>query len=625
MKRPTRYKLISDLFSSIIVFNTDGGIVLAGESIVNTLTANGVDIVEIVGSRFDSPEGKRLIGSIQAVYSHDSYIETYRFDKLDLDFIFFWSRFSSHNYVILALQQELDQISRIKSDLNERVKELECLYNISHELERFDDVDAKLNNCVDHIRQGFQFPEITLVRIQLKRKAYGDVQGGEVLQDYILTEPLLRGSKQIGELIVWYSQPEDFLVEETTLLKETASKISLALEIQKKKQDHEKRRQALIKKNQILIELTEECREKREQLQTFFSAITDFIIVIDTEFNIIMSNNEDIGESGKCYEKLFGAKDICDHCPAINTFTRSEPSSLEKEHEDKVFRLFTYPILDKENQVSGVLEVCRDITQQKMMEAQLLQSYKLASLGKLVTGVAHEINNPNTFILGNIKIIREAFSDILPILDQYYHDNPELKIARLPYKIFKDNITILIEDMVTGSIRMKKIVEDLRNFAKKDDELQLENIQLNSLIENSVRLINKQVKKSVEIKLNLSGDIPVFKGRNAKIQQVLVNIIINASQAIDKPKGLIEISTHYLKNKKSVQIIINDNGKGMDEKTQKYIFDPFYTTKRNSGGTGLGLSISYGIIKEHNGSITVDSKLGIGTRFSISIPVKQKA
>ncbi len=623
MKSLARYKLISDLFSSIIIFNADGGIILAGDSITNTLKINGIDIEKIVDDRFGSLEGKRLISYIQTI-SRDRYIDSYQFDKFDLDFILFRSSFSGRNCVVLALQQELDQISRIKSDLKERVKELECLYNISFELERFDDVDVKLNKCVEHIREGFQYPEITLVNILLKKKMYGDIPVSEVPKKNFLIQPLLSGTKKIGELLVWYAQPEAFLVEEIDLLKEIAGKITLAIEKRQKKQDLEKGRQVLLLKNKKLFELTEECREKREQLQAFFSAITDNIIVIDPRFNIIMSNSEEIGESGKCYKKLFGANDICDHCPALNTFTRAEPSSLEKAHEDKDFRLFTYPILDKENQVSSVLEVCRDITQQKMMEAQLLQSYKLASLGKLVTGVAHEINNPNTFILGNIKIIREAISDILPILDRYYQDQPELYIARLPYNVFKDNITILIDDMVSGSIRMKKIVEDLRNFAKKDDDLQFENIQLNSLIENSVRLIKKQVKKSVKIKLDLAGNIPVFLGRNAKIQQVLVNIIINASQAMDKKTGLIEISTHFLKDQESVRINITDNGRGMSEKTQKYIFDPFFTTRRNSGGTGLGLSITYGIMKEHQGTITVDSKRGVGTRFSIYFPVKQQ-
>jgi len=235
--------------------------------------------------------------------------------------------------------------------------------------------------------------------------------------------------------------------------------------------------------------------------------------------------------------------------------------------------------------------------------------------------VAHEINNPNTFILGNMKIIREAFADIVPILDKYYDNNKDLKIARLPYYIFKENINILIEDMVNGSIRMKKIVEGLRFFAKKDVDVLDEEVRINELIENTIRLVKKQLGKKSVIELDLESLIPLFIGNITKIEQVIVNMIVNASQAIGKDKGKIIIKTRYLPEVEKVQVSISDNGKGMDEKTKHNIFDPFFTTKRNEGGTGLGLSISYGIIKEHGGIISVDSSPGKGTSFSILLPL----
>jgi len=399
MKNQTSFKLISDLFSGIIIFNEKGGVVLAGESVVKVLSEKGIDLQEMTQNGEKSPDGLKLLETIKAV-SGDQYIDKFRFRGLDRDFILFRSQFSGIESVIMAFQQEIDRLSRIQSDLTERGKELECLYNISHELENFDDLEARLTNCVNHVRQGFQFPDIARVKIRYKKRVFGDIPEKNFSGDLLLTEPFLRGTKRIGEISVWYTQSKEFLVEENHLMKEIAGKLTRAFEKRQKSQDLDRRRQALIKKNLKLQELTEECREKREQLQAFFSAITDNIVVIDDSFNIIMSNNEKIGSSGKCYAKLFKGKDVCDNCPAIKTFTKAEPSFMEKTHDEKNFRLFAYPIFDKDNQVSSVLEVCRDITQQKMMEAQLLQSYKLASLGKLVTGVAHEINNPNTFILG---------------------------------------------------------------------------------------------------------------------------------------------------------------------------------------------------------------------------------
>ncbi|MBN2520029.1 MAG: GHKL domain-containing protein, partial [Bacteroidales bacterium] len=259
---------------------------------------------------------------------------------------------------------------------------------------------------------------------------------------------------------------------------------------------------------------------------------------------------------------------------------------------------------------------------EKEMESQLIESYKLASLGKVVAGVAHEINNPNTFILGNIKIIKEAFNDIYPILDEKYSQQPDLKIARLNYDIFKENIKILVEDIYNGSIRLKKIVGDLRTFARKDENLHTDTIYINDLIKNTIRLTKNQITKNINISTSLNPDIPTFNGSVSKLEQVLLNIITNASEAINKEKGEINIQTDYIEKNNLVKIMIKDNGIGMDAKTKSNIFDPFFTTKRKEGGIGLGLSISYGIINEHNGTIEVSSKLGKGTTFTICIPVK---
>lgn len=295
---------------------------------------------------------------------------------------------------------------------------------------------------------------------------------------------------------------------------------------------------------------------------------------------------------------------------------------MEKSVDGKYFLMRSYPIFDKEGEVERVLEVCRDITLNKQLESQLIQSYKLASLGKLVAGVAHEINNPNTFILGNLKIIQEAFYDIFPILDHYFDGHRNEKIARLPYDLFKENISILIGDMIEGANRTKQIVLDLRNFARKDEEALSDVLDINHLIKNHLTFTQKHIKKQAQITFDLDPNVPEFNGSIQKLEQVLMNMIINASQAIENGVGLITIKTEYDQTSKEVVIKITDNGKGMDEKTKRNIFDPFFTTKRDKGGSGLGLSISYGIIKDHHGKIEVDSTLGSGTTFTIRIPVK---
>ncbi len=177
----------------------------------------------------------------------------------------------------------------------------------------------------------------------------------------------------------------------------------------------------------------------------------------------------------------------------------------------------------------------------------------------------------------------------------------------------------LVDDMAHGSERIKGIVEGLRNFARKDEGFLIDTVDVNTLIQSTTRLVQNEVHKYAEIELDLAPDLEAFTGNSQKIEQVLVNLIVNAAQAIpDDKKGLIKVRTS--KENDTVVIEIEDNGKGMDAKTQKQIFDPFFTTKRTKGGTGLGLAIAFRILEEHGGSISVSSKWGDGTKFTVRIP-----
>jgi len=392
--------------------------------------------------------------------------------------------------------------------------------------------------------------------------------------------------------------------------------------VKERTSDLEKQKKILLLKNKKLLELTEKCGRGQQELKAFFNAITDTIIVVDPDFNITMSNEKEIGNKGKCYEKLFKKGSICQDCPAIKSFRTGEPTTIEKKNNNQYYLINTYPTLSNNGNVDKIIAICSNISKQKQMEFQLLQSYKLASLGKLVAGVAHEINNPNTFIRGNIKIIKESFSDIFPILDDYFEDHKDLTIARLKYDIFEENIPILIDDMVSGTNRIKKIVDELRNYAKKDEGLLTDDIKINNIINNSLRLIDNQIRQHASVELDLDPNIPKFKGNIQKMEQVIVNLLVNASQAIENGFGKIDVKTRFNEKLNHIMIKVKDNGKGMDEKTKKSIFDPFFTTKRNKGGTGLGLSISFRIIKEHSGRIEVNSKLNHGTTFRIYIPIK---
>jgi PAS domain S-box-containing protein len=394
--------------------------------------------------------------------------------------------------------------------------------------------------------------------------------------------------------------------------------------VQTRTADLESQKNLLVNKNQELVTLTEKLKESRNKLQTLFDAITDQVVMIDRDFNIKMANGKESSKSGTCYQKLFGLSRPCEQCPGAMVFQQKRSITLEEKFGDEYYLLQAYPIFDEQGEVEGVLEFSRLITKQKNMEMQLMQTDKLASLGQLVSGIAHEINNPNTFIRGNVSIIQEAMKDILPILDEHARNEKNLQIARLNYDVFRSNILILLEDMAQGANRIKTIVEGLRKFAKRDDGVLNDEVDLNEIIQSCLRLVANQIGRKAKVSLELDDALPRVNGNFQRLEQVVVNILINASQAIEKKMGAITVRTAYMAKENEDLLQISDDGKGIDEKTMKQIFDPFFTTKRNQGGTGLGLSIAYGIIKEHKGRIEVESKVGAGTTFKVFIPVSLK-
>ena len=176
--------------------------------------------------------------------------------------------------------------------------------------------------------------------------------------------------------------------------------------------------------------------------------------------------------------------------------------------------------------------------------------------------------------------------------------------------------------MISGAERIKTIVQDLKKFARKTESSFDSNVSINDVAEQSVRLVRKQVERKANIILDLSGDLPPATVNSVGLQQVIVNLIMNANDAIGEgKKGNIRISTALGETKDYIVIKVSDDGSGMDKATMRRIFDPFFTTKRNLGGTGLGLSIAYRIVKEHHGEIEVQSEPGKGTTFTVEIPI----
>ena len=260
-------------------------------------------------------------------------------------------------------------------------------------------------------------------------------------------------------------------------------------------------------------------------------------------------------------------------------------------------------------------------------QAQLVQSEKMASLGQLTAGVAHEINNPINFVSAGIESLKSNYADIKEVLEAYMKLKPgednDAKLARIE-KLKKEleidgllpEMDDLYKSVKNGAVRTTEIVRNLRNFTRLDEN-ELKKANLEEGLDSTLVILNSQLKDRIEV-IKEYGHIPPVACFPGQINQVFINILNNAAQAIQGPGKIIiktAISGEY------AEIRIKDSGKGMTEEVKNRIFDPFFTTKDVGIGTGLGLSISFGIIEKHKGQITVNSAPGQGAEFVIKIPL----
>lgn len=268
-----------------------------------------------------------------------------------------------------------------------------------------------------------------------------------------------------------------------------------------------------------------------------------------------------------------------------------------------------------------VKERKRAVEELQLRQKQLLQADKMTSLGILVSGVAHEINNPNGLITLNLPLLSRAWIDAQPILEQHYQVHGDFKLGWLNYSRMRDEIPELLSEMQDCSRSIKSIVEDLKDFARRDDEPVTESVDVNVVVEAASRLLDNQIKKMTRnFHLQLTPSLPMVYGRAQRLEQVVINLLLNACQALDDPQQGIWLSTRYEPQDHMVIIEVRDEGCGVEQGQLPFMIDPFFTTKREKGGTGLGLSVSAGIVENHGGRLEFESTVGEGLRAILSLP-----
>jgi len=270
-------------------------------------------------------------------------------------------------------------------------------------------------------------------------------------------------------------------------------------------------------------------------------------------------------------------------------------------------------------------QVARRTQKLALQQQQLIQADKMASLGILVSGVAHEINNPTGLLLLNLPVLKETFDDLEEILEDHYDTQGDFYVAGLSYSRMREEIPLMLKDMLEGTQHIRRIVDDLRDFARQEPLDLLKIINFNHVVMTAIRLTDNTIRSSTQnFSVNYIGDIPRIKGNAQRLQQVCINLIVNACQALTSIDQRIAITTSYDNETKMVCLLVEDNGKGIEEKHLSRLTDPFFTTKREQGGTGLGLSISSSIIEEHGGRLTFKSISDQGTKVRFYLPIAEE-
>jgi two-component system NtrC family sensor kinase len=405
----------------------------------------------------------------------------------------------------------------------------------------------------------------------------------------LVVAPLHYKSATQGLLLIGSSQPSAYTQEELSFVQHLAEQLAISIQN---------------------AQLYEEVSRARQGWEATFNAVTDPILLIDTEYNIQLNNHRPLPElfpegqpsqpGQKCFATLYGRSSPCPNCP-MQTLAQN-PRPVYRHLETKTGRqldLSFYPVLGKELELVAMTIIIKDITEKAQMEAKLMHSARLAAIGEMAAGVAHELNSPMTVVIGTAQLLYAELAD-----------NPEHGES--------------LKEIADCGLRCKRIIQNLLTFSRQE-QAPMERIHLNREIERALSLVNYLIDPAqIIIVPKLASDLPSFMGNGVQIQQVVTNLLINARDALTEQSGkkIIRLESSLQKDSAQdwVTVSVRDNGTGIARNKLQNIFTPFYTSKEATKGTGLGLSVSFGIAQAHGGTLEVESVLGKGSCFTLKLP-----
>ncbi|GAC1465106.1 MAG: ATP-binding protein [Desulfuromonadaceae bacterium] len=460
-------------------------------------------------------------------------------------------------------------------------------------------------------------------------------------------ETLLDASILAGILfvILYYDlfKPLDILIYDYELkeIKLKSHQEHLELNVQERTAELNKAYLALKTENEETLKARTALSESEERFRQLFEQSEDAIVLISPQDNAIIDVNptsERIFRKRRAELLAGGLSALCDpegykHLEsALNQINKdNSPGMIEKFEcllapgEVHIFSFYGKKIPLQGSEV--IYTTFRDITmrihleeQALKIQARLIQANRMTSLGTMVSSVAHEINNPNNFLLMNAGIIRRAWDDIAPVVEEYFHSKGDFAVAQSTWSEARNFMPDAFEGIEQGALRISDIVDNLKEYGR-DDRFSHESVaDVNAVVQLSASILSPLISSSTRrFTLELVEGLPLARGSALQLEQVVINLIQNALQALPDPGHGVRVGTGLDPESGHVLIRVSDEGSGIPPEIAARIMDTFFTTRLKRGGTGLGLAISSTIVKEHGGSIEFSSEPGKGTTFTVRL------
>lgn len=382
-----------------------------------------------------------------------------------------------------------------------------------------------------------------------------------------------------------------------------------------------------------LKQTEQELRRGSGMLEAIITASPLPITMVDTDFYVRLWNPAAERCFGFSRDQVIDRKYPLwpdperDAAEALNRFNNDEvlygSEVLRKKSDGTVLRVkrYTAPVRDREGALIGTMAVLEDQTEQQRTESELLQAGKLAAIGELAAGMAHEINNPNMFILTNAQVVADVWHDADCMLRRSVAEHPGCLLAGVPASEALDSMPKLLEGIVEGALRIQRIVATLKDFCRQEEVNAIAQVPVSRILESAVFMLENQIKRRTD-RFSLSCDscLPPVLGIFHQLEQVVINVVLNALQSLSDRGCAVQLSACRNHDTGMVEITVRDEGCGMTQETLDRIGNPFFSTRLDSGGLGLGLSISGRIIRRHGGTLRFRSRPGEGTTVVIGLP-----